>query len=232
MINRKHVGFDRFIRLDWLDACAFAVADGLNLEEIDEKMNIILEGHLSSNGDRNPRDKAKTILFKVWVKSFTEIQPMKREAIYWLSESDRSERIALHLGMSLVNYPFVYDVISIVGRLLSLQEGFTLEDVRSRIFQLWGDRPTVFYSVAKLLGTLNDWGIIQKNGRRGQYSPGTEPICIRPILYPWLVEALLRATGDKMIPFSEIRRQYSPLSARGTIFPRAALFQRNSQEYR
>jgi subtilisin family serine protease len=75
--GRKTIGFDRRIRLDWLDATAEWAAQGLSLPEIRSRLDRLLEGQVAGVGHGSARDKTMTVLLHVWVDVLAALVPLR-----------------------------------------------------------------------------------------------------------------------------------------------------------
>ena len=67
-MSAKTVGFDRELKLKWLDATADLLLEGLTGKDILARLNAILDGELSDGGTRGAKGKTITVLLHIWVK--------------------------------------------------------------------------------------------------------------------------------------------------------------------
>ena len=124
-VNRRdQIGFSQRIHLDWLDYTANLVFAGNPKEEIVAALRERLKEKLSvgSQPVRGNRDKAISILTKVWVTVPRELRPLRDEGLDHLRARDPSDRLLVHWCMCMAVYPFFGTVADAVGRLLRLQE--------------------------------------------------------------------------------------------------------------
>jgi hypothetical protein len=201
---RQIIGFDQTIRLAWLDATAGAVARGLTASQIRSELEQDLMAEVPGEGPHNARGKAKTILLRIWVLVPESLQTLRDEAIQLLSETDHTERLAIHWGMCLAAYPLFRSVAATVGRLLEIQSVVAQSQVIRRTAEIWGDRTTIHRAVPRILGSFVDWGVLRRGERRGLYYP------VAPLAVPstdvqrWLVEALFASTEDRSARFDQL----------------------------
>lgn len=146
-------------------------------------------------------DKAVTLLSRIWSSVPSNVVMLRDEALELHPRVSEPEHLALHWGMVIAVYPFVLEVAEVVGRLLRLQKTFTLSQVRKRIEDIAGQRPTVYHAVPKLIRSFVDWGVLTSPlDGTGVYS-GTDPSPVHDeTLLAWLVEAMLHAKSVPALP--------------------------------
>jgi hypothetical protein len=198
------IGFDRRIRVEWLDDVAKWASEGLSLSSIRERIYQALEGQVSGAVEDGALRKTFTVLAHVWVNVPEKIIPLRDEGIFLLEKAKGKERLAVHWGMCLATYPFFNEVVRQVGRLSNLQERFTLDQVRHRVVEGWGDTERVRRSVRHIVQTLRDWEVLLSEEGKGTYSKNA-PINIEMMsLKIWLVEAQLLSNGAGAVPVRAI----------------------------
>ena len=198
------IGFDRRIRLDWLEATAEWKAQGLSIKTIRTNLYDLLEGKVSAKVQDGALRKTFTVLAHIWLTVSEDLVPLRDEGLILLRKLSDSERIALHWGMCMATYPFFSEVAGQIGRLNSLQGEFTLDQVRRRMVEKWGDTERVKRSVRHVVQTLRDWQTLIPLERKGAYSKNN-PITIEStLLKSWLVEALVRSNKANIIPVRSV----------------------------
>nr|WP_219975842.1 hypothetical protein [Rubrobacter xylanophilus] len=161
----------------------------------------MLEDKLSVGGNakRGNREKVITILMKIWVRPPRDLHPLQREGLKLLSHLPREDHIAVHWGMAMAVYPFWGNVAAHVGRLLRLQGTVSHAQVRRRVMEQYGQRPTVKDAVRRALRSMVDWGVLKdartQDARRtdGTYVPGLSLSIAQVEVIAWLAEAFLHA---------------------------------------
>lgn len=110
-------------------------------------------------------------------------------------------RLAVHWGMTMAAYPFWNAVAAQVGRLLRLQGLATAAQVRCRVQEQYGERPTVARATRRVVRSFVDWGVLADTETRGRYV-AAEPCPVRaPALVAWLAEAALHVRdGEPAAP--------------------------------
>ena len=119
-MDREHkiIGFDRKIRLSWLDATADWAAQGLPAAAIRTRLDRLLDGQVAGNGPHSARGKNMTVLMHVWVLVPRTLVQLRNEGLNLLDNRFGRDRLPLHWGMCLATYPFFRDVAATTGRLL------------------------------------------------------------------------------------------------------------------
>jgi len=195
------IGFSQRVRLEWLERTANLVLAGNDEASIYNALQELLEDKLSVGGNakRGNREKVITILMKIWVRPPRDLHPLQREGLKLLSHLPREDHIAVHWGMAMAVYPFWGAVAAHVGRLLRLQGTASHAQVRRRVMEQYGQRPTVEDAVRRVLRSMVDWAVLKdaktRDARRtdGTYMPGLSLAIAHVELIAWLAEAFLHA---------------------------------------
>lgn len=178
MSERRVIGFDREIRLEWLDAVASRAAAGNTPAQTRQWLDGHLADALGGIGRSGHRGKTVTVLTRIWVNVPTHCVPLRNRAVKLLSSGDASDRLALHWAMASAVYPFFRDVTGVVGRLLTLQGSVERQAVLRRVIESWGDRPAVSRGCRAVWTSITSWGALSEGGRRGLYSRPVHPISV------------------------------------------------------
>ena len=198
MNRQEQIGFSQRIHLDWLEYTANLVLAGNPRDEIVAALSERLREKLSvgNEPERGNRDKAITILTKVWVTVPKELQSLRDEGLAHLRAVDRNERLLVHWCMCMAVYPFFGTVADAVGRLLRLQGTAGAAQVQRRLRERFGERETVARAARRILRAYIDWGVLQETDEKGLYrSAAKRPIDDVPLVL-WAIRAILFATGN------------------------------------
>ncbi len=206
------IGFSQRVRLEWLERTANLVLAGNDEASIYNALQELLEDKLSVGGNakRGNREKAITILMKIWVRPPRNLHPLQREGLKLLSHLPREDHIAVHWGMAMAVYPFWGAVAAHVGRLLRLQGTASHAQVRRRVMEQYGQRPTVKDAVRRVMRSMVDWGVVKDakthdaRRRDGTYLPGLSLAIAQVELIAWLAEAFLRAHPNGSVAFRTV----------------------------
>jgi hypothetical protein len=155
---------------------------------------------------KESRAKAAGILLRVWGSVPEKHLSLRQQAIALLPHITGQERIWLHWGMSVLEYPFFRDVAEVVGRILMLQDDFTGAQVQARLLTAWGDRSTTREATQKLLTTFVDWGVLRSAKTQGRFLLAGKWTTSHTELQLWLLEALLAASSAGEIEAQQLLR--------------------------
>ena len=198
MKRRGQIGFSQRIHLDWLEYTANLVLAGNPREEIAAALSERLKEKLSigNQPERGNRDKAITILTKVWVTVPRELQSLRDEGLDHLRCRDPSDRMLVHWCMCMAVYPFFGTVADAVGRLLRLQGTAGAAQVQRRLRERFGERETVARAARRILRAYIDWGVLLESDEKGLYRGTAKRATDGPSLAVWVIKAMLFAVGD------------------------------------
>jgi hypothetical protein len=195
MSTSMQIGFSQRIQLDWLEQTAALVLAGQTREQVETTLQERLRDKLSIGGtaQRGNREKAITILLKIWVSVPTWLQPLRDDGLGILQRLPQADHIAVHWGMTMAAYPFFGAVAETVGRLMRLQGTCAAAQIQRRIREHLGERETVARAARRILRCFVDWGVLQETQEKGVYQASPA----RPVqdkqLAAWLIEAVLLA---------------------------------------
>jgi hypothetical protein len=190
----RGVGFDRKIRLAWLEAVAGWTASGMPEAEIRAKLDLLLEGEVTG---KEARKKTKTVLLRTWLLPSERLYELRNQGLSLLIRTNDSERLALHWGMVCSNHPVVWETASVVGRLLRLQGEASVSQVRARVEDIYGERSTVVRASQRILRSFADWKVLEEMPERGVYRAGDIQRLEDPGIIAWLIEASLLSSGQE-----------------------------------
>jgi hypothetical protein len=163
--------------------------------EIRSKLDLLLEGEVTGEAARK---KTKGVLLRTWLLVPEDLRPLRDESLALLTECSGPDKLLLHWGMICANYPVVWEVASVVGRLLSLQENVSLAQLRSRAVETYGERSTLIRASQRILRSFVDRGELVEAQDKGIYLPAPARQISDDKLTLWLVEAVLRTTGSEL----------------------------------
>jgi len=200
MSNRGSIGFDRRIRLEWLDAVAGMVASDASPEHVRRDLDVLL----ASDACRSGRKKDISVLCHTWSSLPEECLGLRDRALAALAAVPAPERVAIHWAMCAATYPFFVDVARTVGRLVGLQGEVTLSAVVRRITEKWGQRSTAKRSARVVVRSMIQWGVLHDSTRRGAYRPVSKTLSIGQTVGELLIHAILINNALRPIPVGQI----------------------------
>ena len=192
------IGFSQRIHLDWLEYTANLVLAGNPREEIVAALGERLKEKLSvgNQPERGNRDKAITILTKVWVTVPRELQSLRDEGLGHLRRRGPSDRMLVHWCMCMAIYPFFGTVADAVGRLLRLQETAGAAQVQRRLRERFGERETVARATRRIMRAYIDWRVLVEADGKGLYRDTTKRVIDDAPLAVWAIKAMLFGSSD------------------------------------
>jgi len=197
----NQIGFNRYIKREWLDFTAGQMLAGHPVSQIKASLDDLLSSQLSigSGAVRSSRSKTISMLLSIWVTVPRPLVRLRDEALTQMQLMPRSEYLPLHWGMTMTAYPFFCILAESAGRSLGLQGNVSVNMLKARMRELFGQRENVLRSTRYVLQCFSGWGLLQEtSGKSGIY----EILPVKTIqddeLASWLIEALLLSSGVNM----------------------------------
>lgn len=197
----RRIGFDRIIKVEWLDAIAGKMRDEKDVKELRKYMHDLLK---NEHPTFDARRKSITVLMRVWVFVPQEHVCMRDKALQVIGKINPQERLLIHWGMILLAYPFFRDTVTIIGDLFSLQGKFSVSQVFRKIEISWGQRTTVKRSAQRIIRSLCEWGVINETTELGVYVPSAKIETLNTDVELWFVEAVLRSGNTDFIILEQL----------------------------
>lgn len=197
--KQQMIGFSQRIQLDWLEYTTNLVLAGNSREEIVAALRQRLRDRLSVGQDpeRGNREKAITILTKVWVKVPNDLQAVRDEGLQLLQRLHTNDRMLVHWCMCMAVYPFFGTVAEATGRLLQLQGTAAAAQVQRRVREQLGERETVSRAARRVIRAFVDWGALLETSEKGIYCGAPKRAVDDKQLVIWAIRAILIARGEK-----------------------------------
>jgi len=211
MNGPMQIGFSQRIQLDWLERTASLLLMGHTRGQIQTALQELLRDQLSVGGtaDRGNREKAISILLKIWVTVPKGLESFRDDGLAHLSRLPPTDHLPVHWGMTIAVYPFVGVVAEAVGRLLRLQGSCAAAQVQRRVREQLGERETVARAARRILRCFIDWGVLQERQEKGVYQPAPVRSVTDKKLAAWLIEATLLASGSDAAPLKAIVQSHA-----------------------
>jgi hypothetical protein len=221
------IGFDRRLRREWLDFVADCAAAHVAPEVIRAKLHDLLASAVADSGERGARSKTITVLLRLWVVSDPRTDGLRLDALRRWPTCAPGERLALHWGLTMAEYPFFADVVSSIGRLLRLQPTVSLAEIVRRTKEKWGDRERVARSARHVLQSIRDWAVLKDSGSAGVYEAAPPQVELRGDLALWLLEAVLHGSGTSFCALRQL--EHAPALFPFSVAVRSAEIERCSR---
>lgn len=202
---RPAIGFDRDIKLEWLDAVATQVSAGRSTPEVRASIHKMLRGELASGRPGAALTKTTTVLLHIWCQVPENAVMLRDRIASVVADLTPHERLAAHWAMCLATYPFFLDVAANIGRLLSLQGEVSLATVKRRLAERWGDRSLMPQATRKVIRSMISWGVLS-DLKPGLYTGQARKTHTVARTRMFLAEALLVGSRSKSLPVLDIER--------------------------
>lgn len=151
------IGISRNIKLEWLDKVADLYISGKSEEEIRGELDEYLYFEIKSPTNLK---KTRGILMNIWVKDGKHVKQSKNIAVKLYKNDEKENRLLAHWCLMLLAYPVFADICSTIGKMDRKMFDINNKEIRNRMFDLWGERSTLYYSISKNMSTLRDIGVL------------------------------------------------------------------------
>ncbi|MCQ8890909.1 hypothetical protein NQT72_15550 [Pseudoalteromonas carrageenovora] len=183
----KRVNYSRHIEAHWLDQTALWVAEGLNKQELHDKINSMLSPLINCKVNSG---KTRNQLTSLWFdKSDNVSNEFSEFAVEYVKEG-HDIPLVVHWGLLIAKKKFFADVARFIGRNSKLNDSFTYAQVQKRMVELYGDTETVKRGLRSVLKTMVDFGVLQRSNVRS-YQVSQNNLAVPNKLMNWLLCALL-----------------------------------------
>jgi hypothetical protein len=196
----RMVGFTRIIRTPWLDKTLELAADGLSPMEMREQLEEYLSFEIASATNRR---KTREILLLPWTGEGDALASLRPEALN-LAQSHPHDLLPVHWGMLLATFPMFADIVRLIGKMSEYQDELTSAQIKQKVVDEWGERPTVVKGSEKVLASLNAMGVV-KRVKIGRYTL-TDKTSVDEDLSLFLVHADMLAYPTGYRTFGELTR--------------------------
>ncbi len=199
----RRIGFDRYIKLEWLDTMAGVVKKESDIDNIRREMHSYLEKEFPLYVARR---KTITVLTRIWYKVPKDHFDIRDRGLELLPHLDQKDRIWIHYGLTLLAYPFVRDIATSLSRCFSLNDCCSIPEITRKMEESWGYRTTLKRALDRVLQSFGYWDIIVKDEKKGKITPKRRFASANKDLNLWLLEALLLAENNHSIPMDQINK--------------------------
>lgn len=199
----KGIGFNRNIKLEWLNAVAAFCAETDDPEEIRARLEPVLaQDRTGTEAIRKSID----ILINIWLKSSSIAPALQQQAItYFQTATVPNDRIWLHYGLTMLYYPFFRQCVTAIGQLSRYQDAVTNKMVVKRMADELGQLGSLERATRRVVASLRDWGILMPSDQRYAYTPQHQTFrASQRELEAWLLACALRAHPVEELPFADL----------------------------
>lgn len=182
------IGFDRYVRIEWIDAALSLAKDGGTSDELEAVLAFEITGKESLR-------KTKDILKRLVFSPFADNSAYISRGVGLHERGNRQSVLAFAWASAATCYPFFGSVVQNLGRLISVQGGCTPNEIHRRIAEHYGQRDGIERAVARVLQSLENWGLIKRIDGSKVYRASTQVEIHNDLLASWVCEGIVRAAS-------------------------------------
>jgi hypothetical protein len=197
---QKSVGLSRTVRLDWLDATATLCMENCPPAEIRQQLDKLVKP-----AQPGPVERARIVdtLVRIWVKAEPGLKA-KAIALYPHLTS-REDRLWLHYGMILAQYPFFRLCAATLGQIARTEDTVNRKMIKDRVAAEMGNLGSIERAIERLFKSWVDWGILAPAGKNLTFNIYSRNIPTSKLeLEKWLLSCALSAHPSDAIPFADL----------------------------
>ena len=201
----KGIGFNRTIRLPWLDAAAALCAESDDSAAIRARLEPAVGQDLEG---AEARRKTIDILINIWLKSSDVVPELYAQAVSWFQSTQAiGDRLWLHYGLTMAYYPFFRECLVAIGQFSRYEEAITNKRVKQRLALERGHLGSLDRAAERVVASLRNWGILATSDRRYAYVPMRQALSASSAgLEAWLLACALYAHPAEELPFADLVR--------------------------
>lgn len=189
--SAPHIGFDRFIPLDWAAAALQVRAGAAGLDELNARL-------AAAGLGVEAKKKTRTVLNRLWLEPRAELVAYAERGVAIHQTRPDLPVAALCWGMAVATYPFFGKVAELVGRLSAIQGDCASAEVHRRMSETYGEREGTRRMTNMVIQSQASWGAVERveNGKRVIRLAPT--VIDNDALTAWLIEAAVRYAGKSV----------------------------------
>jgi len=195
-LDRKRIGFDRTIPLEWLDAVAACVAKGESAVATSQSIWKFLEDVEPGTTHNSGRGKTMTVLNRIWIDVPANAESLKKAAVECIPSVSGEQRLGIHWAMIAATHPFFFDVATNLGKLLKLHGQANRSQIKRRMVDVWGDRATLERAIQHVLKSMMKWGLLRSGPEKGSLVGPDHRIIVADGVGHLLAQSVLLSLGQ------------------------------------
>jgi len=154
----KLIGMSRNIKTEWLNKAADLYISGKTVDEIKDDLNEYLSFEIKS--PTNLR-KTREILMNIWARDIEGAEKAKEFAVELFESKIKENMLLAHWCLMVLAYPVFADICSTIGKMDRKMFDISTKEIKNKMFDLWGERSTLYHSIEKNIKTLKDIGVLE-----------------------------------------------------------------------
>jgi len=197
---QKSIGLSRTVRLDWLDAAATLCLENRPHAEIRQELD-----HLVAPAQPGEVERARIVdtLVRIWVKADPSLKASA--LVLYPQLSTREDRLCLHYGLILAQYPFYRLCASILGQISRTQEVVSRKIIKEKVTAELGNLGSIERAVERLFKTWIDWGVLSPDEKNQSFRIDARSVHASSTeVEKWLLACALRAHPSDSLPFADL----------------------------
>ncbi len=202
------IGVKQALRIEWFDKTLHYYRTYEDESKIRELLSEYLSNKLQRGGvgerGKKTYKMAITPLIKCWINPYEDTKNIRDTAYNLYTEHSASNSTILHWCLMTANYPFWYQVALQCSRLFRLQERFQIQEIKTRMKEIYGGRNTVERNTRYTIQSLIAWNFIEKTEIKGTYQKSPDRIQITPFETLLLFHSIMLATDRDQMYLEEV----------------------------
>ena len=195
----ERIGLTKNITLEWMELAANCKISGLTLDEaypiLKEKIGETIKSPVNSKQIRGT-------LFNIWFRPEDWFLNRCTEIAKGMPAV---EKIPVHWALLLKRYKVFYDLTTVIGGLFDYREEITANQIRNRIFEIWGARDTLQACLPKNIQTFKELKALNAVKPAGTYTRNIMTVSDVNVVQ-MLCIAVIEASGKEYMTWEEVVR--------------------------
>ncbi|MFC2055059.1 hypothetical protein ACFLV7_12315 [Chloroflexota bacterium] len=201
----KDIGFNRNIKLDWLNATASYCAELDDPSEIRTRLEVVLAQDRS--GAEAIR-KSIDILVNIWHKNGEQYPELLDFALKHFQDTFHpSDRLWLHFGLTSLYFSFFRETSSVIGKISKRSSLITTKEVIKQLISERGHLGSLERSVQRIISSLRDWDVLTESDQSFAYQARYRELETESMeLETWLLQCAFIGKNVEQILFEDLIR--------------------------
>jgi len=181
------VGFDRFVRYEWAER---ALEIAIQNQDPQSLLQLLIEFGIGKESAR----RTWNVLTMLWLRPFEDTGILRDKAFELLPKLTSEERIVLHWGMAMAQFPLFHHTVRTIGVLGRLQNEFKQREIIDRVLENYSNQTTIRRAVSRIVYTLGTWKVLEGTQSRGEYYISKPLVLTSFSLVEWLFLTIMYTT--------------------------------------